>query len=310
MELLERPFTGMADENRMANLACQLAADHLHVVDLPYRFSSWAFDNPDNIHLWYNEDQHLIAWAVLQTPFWALDYACQPDAGTCLFGQILRWADQRAAALVDSHFGRPTWFVDTFSDREDYIRELEKAGFANQTEVGEDSWSKVFMHLQSQPEITEQLAPADFSIRPLRGESEAEAYVELQRAVFGSKNMTTEWRARTLRHPEYISDLDLVAEAPDGNLTAFCIGWINRKTSQGVTGQIEPLGVHENYQKMGLGGAILMECIRRLQLHGASRIYVETDNYRDAALNLYEASGFRIVKEILVFRKDYKETSS
>jgi ribosomal protein S18 acetylase RimI-like enzyme len=32
---------------------------------------------------------------------------------------------------------------------------------------------------------------------------------------------------------------------------------------------------------------------------------VETDNYRDAAFALYEAVGFRVQHNVLVFRKDY-----
>jgi mycothiol synthase len=147
--------------------------------------------------------------------------------------------------------------------------------------------------------------PTGFIIRPLNGEGEIEAYVELHRAVFESRNMTAEWRARTLRQPAYTPDLDLVAVALDGRLAAFCVCWLDENPGTGTIGQIEPLGVHASFRKSGLGRAILVEGLQRLQSHGASRICVEADNYRHAALDLYESVGFRIVRDILVYSKDY-----
>jgi hypothetical protein len=60
------------------------------------------------------------------------------------------------------------------------------------------------------------------------GAGEVEACVALHRAAFDSRNMTVEWRARILVRPEYRSELDCVAVAPDGRLAAFGIGWLDR----------------------------------------------------------------------------------
>ena len=46
MTIQQQAYNGVADQQRMAALVTQFAADHMHVVDLPYRFSSWAFDEP------------------------------------------------------------------------------------------------------------------------------------------------------------------------------------------------------------------------------------------------------------------------
>lgn len=142
-------------------------------------------------------------------------------------------------------------------------------------------------------------------IRPLAGESEVEAYVQLHRAVFESKSMTVEWRTRTLRRPEYRADLDLVAVAPDGRLVAFCICWLATDAGGKPSGQIEPLGVQEGFRQLGLGRAILFEGLRRLDSCGADKTHVETDKHRNAALKLYEAAGFRPLRDVLVYRKDY-----
>jgi len=302
MPTTQRSFRGEPDLRAMAALARAFPADHLRVIDLPWRLSSWALDNPANVALWVDGTDQLMAWAVLQAPFWTIDYTIHPGAPAGLHAQLLTWADARARAVLDTPDSRPAWFVTVFPDQAARIRDLEAAGFACQADVGEDSWSKVFMCRARAP-IEEQPLPAGFTIRPLAGDAEVEAYVELQREVFESRNMTVAWRARTLSRPEYVPELDLVAVAPDGRLAGFCIGWLDPNAPRG---QIEPLGVRAEYRQFGLGRALLFECLRRLQAHGAQDIYVETDNYRNAALELYESAGFRVLRDVWLYRKDYE----
>lgn len=300
---LPRQYTGPADQTAMAALAHAHSADNLHVVDLPYRFSSWAFDDPANAALWVNAAGELAAWAVMNTPFWTVDYACRPDVEPDAHALILAWAAARARAVRATPYGHPCWFVNVFSAQTDRRRALEQAGFASQADVGEDSWSKVLLLRAEQPAPPSAAPPPGFTLRPLAGAAEAAAYVDLHRAAFESKNMTAAWRERTLRHPDYRPDLDLVAVAPDGRLAAFCIGWLERGPEP--AGQIEPLGVHPDFQKLGLGRAILSEALRRLTALGAARVYVETDSYRNAAYALYEAMGFRLLHDVLVYRLDF-----
>jgi mycothiol synthase len=301
----QREFSGETDKQAMIALVHVFPAENLHVVDLPYRLSSWALDDPDNIDLWVNGEDQLLAWAVMQTPFWTIDYACHPDADTNLHRQILAWADHRARQVLGTPGGRPCWYVMTFATQTGRIRDLEEAGFVSQANVGKDSWSKVLMQRSAQIPVAGYALPAGFGIRPLVGENEVESYVQLHRDVFASKNMTVEWRRRTLRRPEYLSDLDLVVVAPDGRLAAFCVCWLDKGPGGRSVGQVEPLGVHEDFRKLGLGRAILSEGLRRLYLCGADRVYVETDKYRGAAMALYRAVGFHLIRDVLVYRKDY-----
>jgi hypothetical protein len=81
MNINQRGFTGEADKRKMVALSQAFQTENIHVVDLPYRFSSWAFDTPDNIKLWDNAQGQLLAWAVMQTPFWMIDYAYDPTLG-------------------------------------------------------------------------------------------------------------------------------------------------------------------------------------------------------------------------------------
>jgi mycothiol synthase len=304
MKTKQREFSGTTDQEVMIALAHAFPTDNVHVVDLPYRLSSWALDDPDNVRLWVNAAGQLLAWAVMQTPFWTIDYAYRPDAGAHLHRHILAWADQRAHQVLASPSGRPCWFAMVFAHQTDRIRDLEEAGFVSQANMGADSWSKVLVQRSAHIPVADYALPAGFSVRSLAGENEVQAYVQLHRAVFESKNMTTEWRTRTLRRPEYRPDLDLVAVAPDGRLGAFCVCWLDND-SEHPGAQIEPLGVHQDFRQLGLGRAILSEALWRLDHCGADRVYVETDKYRNAALGLYEAVGFRVIHDVLVYRKDY-----
>ncbi len=302
MPIIQRPYSGEADKALMSALSRQFPSDNLRVTDLPYRLSSWACDDPANVGLWF-DDARLVAWAVLQTPFWTLDYAYHPDAAPDIHPHILAWADERARAALKTPTGRPTWFVNVFADQSDRRCGLEAASFVDQDNAGEDAWAKVFLRCDALPAAPGVL-PDGFTIRPLTGESEVAAYVALHRAAFGTENITEPWRGRTLQRPEYTADLDLVAVTPDGHLAAFCIGWL---TPDGPRrGQIEPLGVHPDFQGRGLGRDILIEGLRRLSAHGAEEIFVETDTYRNPALALYTSVGFRKVRDICVYGKNYE----
>jgi ribosomal protein S18 acetylase RimI-like enzyme len=273
---------------------------------LPYRLSSWAFDDPENSRLWFDENGQLLAWAVLQTPFWTIDYVSHPDAEIYLHQEILSWADQRARAAINTANGRPAWFIMVFSGQTNRIRDLENAGFKCQSDAGGDSWSKVLMRRSSQTPVKVYEPRSGFTVRPLAGENEVEMYVELHRSVFESKNMTKEWRTHTLQHTDYKPDLDIVVEAPDGRLVAFCICWFNENSRDG---QVEPLGCHKDFRQHALGRVALSEGLRRLQSLGARNIFVETDNYRNTAFRLYESFDFQVIQDVLVYRKDYETYS-
>ncbi len=108
--------------------------------------------------------------------------------------------------------------------------------------------------------------------------------------------MTAAWRARTLRMPQYRPALDLVATAPDGQLTAFCVGWL---APNATAAQIEPLGVDRAFRGQGLARALLLEMFARFKECGADHALVETETTRSSAGRAYDAVGFRPVHHAL-----------
>jgi ribosomal protein S18 acetylase RimI-like enzyme len=306
MKHTRRAYRDETDLARIAGLVRDEPREHIHLVDLPYRLCSWAFDEPQNCALWEDERGGLLAWAVLQPPFWTVDYALGPQAPEQLLPELLAWADERARAVAATPFGRPAWFVNVFDGQRSLQRALEAAGFAPQTDVGPHSWSKVLFRRPLREIEAGPALPAGFRLRPLGGLGEVDAYVALHQTVFETKNMTGAWRARMLAHPGYRPELDLVVEDAGGQLAAFCVGWFTPQGRGGQPeGQIEPLGVRADVRRAGVGRALMLACLRQMAELGAVHARVETDNYRDAAYRFYEALGFAVEQNIVVYRKDY-----
>lgn len=297
-----RTLTDRSDTQLIAHYARRWAADSVHVLDLPWRLTSWALDDPGNGGLWFDDGGQLAAWAVLQTPWSTVDYAVDPACSDTVFTKVLEWADLRAKAALLSPYGQPCWFAEVFSDQASRIHQLEACGYTCQADVGEDSWSKVLLCRTASASVRVYQPPAGYMVRSLAGVDEVDAYVALQRTVFGSDNMTAAWRTRTLSDPAYLPDLDVVVEAPNGSLAAFCVGWYDAGSQ---TGQVEPLGCHPDFTRYALGRVALSHTLTRLQARGAKQILVETDNYRNTALRLYQSFDFTIMRDILVYRKDF-----
>jgi ribosomal protein S18 acetylase RimI-like enzyme len=309
MTLQQRNFNAKNDIQAMQTLSAAFPQESLHITDLPYRLSSWALDDPANIALWQDGRGNLLAWAVMNLPFWAIDYALDPAVEEEAHQRILDWADQRAVVLARPPHQQSVWFINAFADQVKRQRVLHANGYLPQTDVGEDSWSGVWMQRNGQAAVGTYRIPAGFTVRPLAGEAEVEAYETLHQATFETKNMTAGWRRRTIRHPDYTPELDIVVSAPyaatpNGRLGAFCIGWI-RKAGGKLLGQIEPLGCHADFRRYALGRLALAEVLRRMGALGVECIHVETDNYRNTALRLYESMGFQVVRDIWVYRKEY-----
>jgi ribosomal protein S18 acetylase RimI-like enzyme len=291
----------------MLALAAEPARHLTHIVDLPYRLSSWALDDAANTQLWFEADR-LTAWAVLQTPFWTVDLAVSERAAAGQLAAVLAWADERARAARGTAYGHDAWFVEADAGDTALQAALVEAGFVPQPLTGDAGWSKVLLRRPGALPVPAAPLPAGFSLRPLAGAAEVDAYVALHQTTFESRNMTAAWRARTLHHPGYDGTLDWVAVAPDGRLAAFCVGWFAAAGLGLPTGQIEPMGVHPDFQRRGLGRAVLSAVLRQLAARGAAQVLVETDGDRDAAYGLYTTLGFEPQARFVMYRKDYGPT--
>jgi GNAT superfamily N-acetyltransferase len=94
-----------------------------------------------------------------------------------------------------------------------------------------------------------------------------------------------EWYHCIQQVPLYRRDLDIVAVAPGGEIAAFCTLWYDDVTR---TGYFEPVGTAPEYQRRGLGKAVMIEAMRRAKRLGATLVTV--DGFSEAANALYAST--------------------
>lgn len=252
-----------------------------HVVDLPYRLCSPSAQDPRNLRVWHDDAGEAIGFAIVQREFSALDWAVQPQHPD-LREAIFRWAVQRLQAIRAE---RAEDFGFLIGSRDPIDRFVAGAEFIA------DDWAMRHLSMPLSASLSEPQVPDGVRIRPLAGLAEVDAYVALHRSAFGSRNMTIEWRTRTLSHPAYDPSLDFVAEDQEGKLLAFCIGW--KDIVQGTRiGQIEPLGVLPDAQKRGIGRAILLSVLQRMRTSGCEFAEIDAESTNSASNHLYESAGF------------------
>jgi GNAT superfamily N-acetyltransferase len=88
----------------------------------------------------------------------------------------------------------------------------------------------------------------------------------------------------------YDGERDLFVRAPDGRGASACTIWFDPVNAVGL---FEPVGTHPDFQRQGLGKAVMAEGMRRMQAAGMRRAVVGFDPNNVAALALYTSLGFR-----------------
>jgi ribosomal protein S18 acetylase RimI-like enzyme len=113
--------------------------------------------------------------------------------------------------------------------------------------------------------------------------------------------MTVEQRLAIMRAPQYDPELDWVADAPNGELAAFCICGFEGSSRE--VGYTDPIGTHARYKRRGLGKAMVAAGLRALRDRGAKTVALGTSSDNAAMRRLAEALGSSIVSESVWFSR-------
>jgi len=256
-----------------------------HLLDLPWRPSSHGVLPARDVVVCEDEAGELFGLAAWQQPWAALDFFVRPGPTQHeVERRLFAWAMMRFQAMDEARGAPLPYWIDLRADDAERQALVTSHGFT----LDEDY---TYIHLRHPLAHLPEAAslPDGITIRSLAGESEVASYVALHRAVFQSESMTVEWRAQTLRMPQYQPALDLVAVTPEGPLAGFLVGWLDGARQ---LAQIEPMGVHPDFRGTGLARALLLEGLRRFRVAGATEAVVETDNERSPALRAYQSAGF------------------
>ena len=112
--------------------------------------------------------------------------------------------------------------------------------------------------------------------------------VAIHRDVWAPSRVTESSFANVQESWPYRASLDCVVEAPDGRFAAYCLVWPDDENG---VGELEPVGVREEFRRRGLGTAVCAFALRRWHEERGRQAIVYCEN--DAACGLYESLGFR-----------------
>ncbi|HEV7127409.1 MAG TPA: hypothetical protein VGN32_08185 [Ktedonobacterales bacterium] len=200
MPIIMLPSAGEPDLPRIAALLRAAPPTTRHLVDMPWRLGAPALQSADDARLWQNEAGELLAFAAWQVPWVVLD--CVIRSGPELAAvedALFTWAAERFNEL-DRQRGHPLpYWIEARDDDIERLAAIARHGYSLDDDVG-------YVHLRRSlaSPIPPAAPPPGFTIRPLTPASEVDAYVALHRAAFASTAMTADWRARTLRMPQYV----------------------------------------------------------------------------------------------------------
>jgi len=131
--------------------------------------------------------------------------------------------------------------------------------------------------------------PESYEIRSVKGRSDYDQLASVIRLVFGHGEwFNAEIYEGITRCSFYKQDLDLVAVAPGGTFASFCtfrMDPISKITN------LEPVGTHPNYRKLGLAKALIFEGLKRAIRYNPALFYVGAAN-TPAANRLYDSVGY------------------
>ncbi|UCE13994.1 MAG: GNAT family N-acetyltransferase [Candidatus Heimdallarchaeota archaeon] len=144
--------------------------------------------------------------------------------------------------------------------------------------------------------------PNGYTIRSIRVEEDYRQLKEVLTSVFPHCSAMTEQRFRLFATASfYNQDLDLVVVAPDGvTFTAFCT---IRMDPLSRIAELEPVGTHPNYRRLGLAKAVICEGLQRLMKYHPSMICISGAATTDAANELYDSLGFNEKFEVHKWQK-------
>jgi ribosomal protein S18 acetylase RimI-like enzyme len=254
-----------------------------------------ATGDPAQLEVWYADGQPA-AWAMLDGRG-HVSAQCDPafDPTGDLAAAVVGWAAASPAGLLAA----------TVDAGEAGLRAaLVRTGLA------EPAGAPYFLDLRrSLHDLPPVVLPAGYTIRPTRAD-EAAARAAAHRAAWsllpvGEGLVVTSSFDETVydvvaRSPGYRLDLDLVVEAPDGELVASCTAWLDPDSH---SAELEPVGTSPRHRRLGLASAVCLAAMHSLVGLGATDVTVHPrgDAGYPAARIVYERIGFAVVGRTVAY---------
>jgi len=297
----QRAYTGAADLQRLQdfNAAAIAVTDHcgyLHPGDIPHHIynGNRGYDPATLLTIW-EDDGGIAAWVLANMRHKGFDAQVRPDLrGGAFEREVLTYAWERTVELMRRHdIAADYLYADGFRGDSARVEVL--------TALGWEKESGPPFSLTRTPigDVAMPTLPDGFTFGAAQGLDDAAALAAVHSGAFGS-SWTAESYAGVMQSPGYAPERELVIRAPDGAFAAFTIIWFDPLNRAGL---FEPVGVHRDYHRRGLGRAILLHGMQHMAAAGMTTATVAHFGDNAAATGLYHACGFRPWHPIDSYRK-------
>lgn len=206
---------------------------------------------------------------------------------------LLAWSETRARESAE-----PEMFVSVAQDDDDLRDLVLRRGYETTDRYGYELVSKLVAE-PAAPEL-----PHGFEMTSLTPEL-VDAYVALHRAAWSRPNAPSSYDRRqhdaVTAMPDFRYDLVPIVTAADGTLAAYCMSWWDPRSA---SVEIEPLGTHPEYRRLGLARAIVREVARRAWNERAKYMLVWGGTTNPEAKALYLSAGMRSRRVLRDYRFD------
>jgi mycothiol synthase len=317
--LSARPYGGDTDTQAVCDLLnlCDAAYqldDNYDVESLRVEFANPRIDQQRDLRLWEDGDGRLVGFGQL----WIGDPApgateadaslymrVHPEARGPLDDEVLAWAEARVRELGRER-GLPPLLRSGTADHYAVQHELLKRhGYEIE---------RYFFTMERQLDlpIPEAALPEGYRLFTPQTQDDHVRWLDAFNMSFidhwnhhpASLEEHMHWIGN---EPYYRGDLTLLAEAPDGQVAAFCFCFIHtaeNERNNRLAGWIASLGTRRGFRKLGLGRNMLLLGMQRLKAEGmrTARLGVDAEN-PSGALRLYESVGFEPIMKRVSYAK-------
>ncbi|MFN8445386.1 MAG: GNAT family N-acetyltransferase [Caldilineaceae bacterium] len=309
MNLQARPYQDPADVVPMKQLLIigsrsQTPASYMHpgILDWAIYYPPDEVANRRNLRLWQDQDTTpptLLAWAIFFTHEDTFDLFVHPSIYDTpiherVMDEYVTWAKGRAQEAGLSQLS-PFWVYDYDKVTD---RLLQTYGFVP---IPADPPAPLFE--RSLEELPTMPLPAGFTIQGVKSLDDGRLRAAVTHGAFRRQD---DWEhywaeyAQFVGSAAYEGERDLFVRSPDGRGAAACTIWFDPVNKVGL---FEPVATHPDFQRLGLGKAVMAEGMRRMKAAGMERAILGFDPNNAPARALYTSLGFRTACNFAFYSK-------
>lgn len=269
---------------------------HLHPGDVMHRiFSGLRHEAREELVWIWEDDDGIAGWFLVTPNHNGFDLEVRPDLRRNASDIERHMIDVAGAESEQALRARDRWagkvVAETYASDDLRIRHLEALGYTR----GHDPY---LLTARALDDIPEPVLPEGYVIRAVTGVDEADAVGEVHSAAFRSKWGPGQY-AEMMATPVYDPERELVVVAPNGSLAGFTMVWFDHTNR---TGLFEPVGVHPDHQRRGLGRALMTAGMGAMRDAGMQTAMVAYDDENEASGPMYRGMGFVPRWELIDYR--------